>query len=546
MSSTRASSGARSATTCSSSRLPIPQRMRQRCSSARVAGSASSPTSASAASKCATAWAICRLPRRLRPARLWSSARSAAGWGAASAASNPRAASLHEPTASASSAAARTRASASASVIAAAAHEVVGDGARRAGRLLALLQHGGRARVQRAHGRRWFELVRGVLVDRMREHDGVAAVAQHARGDGLAHRVVDLVGLEPGQRAEERPFAFGGEHRGGDHDGAGRGAQPGQRRRDGRGHRVTGGSPRRTRGRRAVAPAGERVEQERVAAAGDREVARPVHRGARVELARQLDRLELGQHVQLHHRGARFAAQSGHTFGRTRRGIGAGRRQHQQRHLHVVEAEEEVAQQVDGGGVGPVDVVDEHHARCRLRVLEHQLGEREQLAGAVAFALVRSRRRSRRRRGGWRATPRHRRDPAGATGPSGHVTVERGEQRVAEGEVREVEVVVAATPQHRGVTAAGVVERRVGEARLPDPRFALDEHQVREAAEREVDARAQPAQLDPSPDQRARRRRRPLEGRARHRASVGGSANRWARSTLRSHAGPEHDAVTSP
>ena len=156
-----------------------------------------------------------------------------------------------------------------------AAHEVVRDGARRARGLLAFLQHGRGARVQRAHGRRRFELVRGVLVDRMREHDGVAAVEQHARGDGFAHRVADLLGLEPGQRAEELLLAFGGERHGGDHHGAGRGAQPGQRRRDGGGHRVTGGASGRTRGRRAVAPARERVEQERVAAARDRELRAP-------------------------------------------------------------------------------------------------------------------------------------------------------------------------------------------------------------------------------------------------------------------------------
>ena len=79
--------GSRSATTASISRVPMPQRMRQRCSSARVAASASGPAGRSAASKWATAWASCRLPRRLRPARRCSSASSAGGWGRVSAAS---------------------------------------------------------------------------------------------------------------------------------------------------------------------------------------------------------------------------------------------------------------------------------------------------------------------------------------------------------------------------------------------------------------------------------------------------------------------------
>ena len=38
------------------------------------------------------------------------------------------------------------------------------------------------------------------------------------------------------------------------------------------------------------------------------------------------------------------------------------------------------------------------------------------------------------------------------------------------------------------------------------PDFALDEHEVREAAEREIDPGAQPGQLGPPPDQRARHR----------------------------------------
>ncbi len=82
----------------------------------------------------------------------------------------------------------------------------------------------------------------------------------------------------------------------------------------------------------------------------------------------------------------------------------------------------------------------------------------------------------------------------------------RDEQRVAQRQVGEVEVVVAATAQHGGASTARVLERLLRESGLADPGFTLDEHQVGEAAEREIDPGAQPGQLGPTPDQRARHR----------------------------------------
>ncbi len=64
------------------------------------------------------------------------------------------------------------------------------------------------------------------------------------------------------------------------------------------------------------------------------------------------------------------------------------------------------------------------------------------------------------------------------------------EERVAQRQVGEIEVVVAPTPEHRRPPAAGVVERLLREAGLADARLALDDHQVTEAAEGDVDAGA--------------------------------------------------------
>ena len=165
-----------------------------------------------------------------------------------------------------------------------------------------------------------------------------------------------------------------------------------------------------------------------------------------------------------------------------------------------------MAEEVDGGGVGPVDVVDEHHGRRGAHVLEHEVGEGEELAGALAlddlgggvgerFAEV-------------GAGPLDHRDVGVAPAAGGEGVGDRGEEGVAEGEVGEVEAVVAAAALHRRPPPAGVFERLVGEAGLADARLALDDDEVREPAQREIDAGAQPGKFGPPPDQRARHRPR--------------------------------------
>ena len=169
----------------------------------------------------------------------------------------------------------------------------------------------------------------------------------------------------------------------------------------------------------------------------------------------------------------------------------------------VVEPEEDVAQEVDGGGVGPVDVVDEHHRGRGAHVLEHEVGQPEQLAGPLPLDRL-GRDVVRRFEFGVGTGPLDQRDVVVPTTLLPERARDRGEQRVAEGEVGEVEVVVAATAQHRGAPVTGVLERFLSEAGLADPRLAFDDHEVREAAERLVDAVAQPAQFGTSSDQRAR------------------------------------------
>ncbi len=170
----------------------------------------------------------------------------------------------------------------------------------------------------------------------------------------------------------------------------------------------------------------------------------------------------------------------------------------------VVEAEEEVAEEVDGGGVGPVDVVDEHHRRRGAHVLEHEVREREELAGALAlddlgggvgerFADV-------------GAGPLDHRDVVVAPAAGGEGVGDRGEEGVAEGEVGKVEAVVAAAALHRRPAPARVFERLVGEAGIADARLTLDDDEVREPAQREIDAAAEPGKFGPPPDQRARHR----------------------------------------
>ena len=67
-------------------------------------------------------------------------------------------------------------------------------------------------------------------------------------------------------------------------------------------------------------------------------------------------------------------------------------------------------------------------------------------------------------------------------------------------------MVVAAAPQDRGAPPAGVLECFLGETGLADPGLAFDEDEVGEPAQCEVDPGAQPCQLGPPPDQRARHR----------------------------------------
>ena len=166
----------------------------------------------------------------------------------------------------------------------------------------------------------------------------------------------------------------------------------------------------------------------------------------------------------------------------------------------VVEPEHEVAEQIDGGGVGPVDVVDEDDRRRGARVPEHEVGEREQRAGALALDHL--------------GCVGGRRFERVGPHPLEHLTVRRrtggvgdgDEQRVAQRQIREVEVVVAPPSQHRRPPPTGVAERLLREAGLADARLAFDDHQVAEAAERDVDAGPQPAQFGPPPDQRTRHR----------------------------------------
>ncbi len=296
-------------------------------------------------------------------------------------------------------------------------------------------------------------------------------------------------------------LGVGAEDRDGEHHARGVGRESVEGAGDGGDDRVRG---HRTEPGAAAAVARQRLHQERVASTRGGEVAGTVERRRGLALAEELGGLEGGQRVEVHHRGARFRAEAGHAVGGAGRRVGARGRQHEQWHLFVVDPEEEVTEEVDGGGVGPVDVVDEHHRRRGAHVLEHEVGEREQLAGALAlddlggvvgerFAEV-------------GPGPFDDGDVGGAVAERGQRFRHRGEQRVAQGQVGEVEAVVAATALHRGPASARVFECLVGEARLADSRLAFDDDEVREPAQREVDAGAQPGELGPPSDQRARHR----------------------------------------
>ena len=145
------------------------------------------------------------------------------------------------------------------------------------------------------------------------------------------------------------------------------------------------------------------------------------------------------------------------------------RRQHEQRHLLVVEAEEEVTEEVDGGGVGPVDVVDEEHGGRGAHVVEHEVGEGEQLAGALALDGVGGGVGGAVERGVGARPLDHR--EVGVTAACAEGVGHRDEERVAQRQVGEVEVVVAAAAQHRGPSTARVLERLLGESGLADPRL---------------------------------------------------------------------------
>ena len=157
-----------------------------------------------------------------------------------------------------------------------------------------------------------------------------------------------------------------------------------QRRADRRHHRVRGRRAQQ-RGRRALV-ADQRLDQQRVPATRGRPGRAPgrwdTRAAARAASSVASNRVS-GFRWTTAVRGSRRRRA---TPSAARRGrVGARRGQHQQRHVLVVEPEHEVAQQVDGGDVGPVDVVDEDDRRRGAGVLEHEAGEREQRAGALAL-----------------------------------------------------------------------------------------------------------------------------------------------------------------
>ena len=263
----------------------------------------------------------------------------------------------------------------------------------------------------------------------------------------------------------------------------------------------------------------EGFDEQRVAAAGRGDLAGPFQRRARVQRPRQLGGLEFGQGMKRHDRRARLGAEHGHGPGGAGPRVGARRRQHQQGNLLVIEAEEQVAEQIHRGGVGPVEVVDEEHARRVRCELDHQLGEGEELPGPLALDHF-----------GGLARTRFALGSGPDLGQEAHVVLpmgtrgegaaERGEQRLPQREVGEVEVLVAAAPQDRRSRPSGMGERFVGQSRLADALLPFDDHEVREATGDEIEAGAQPAQLHAPSDECARRGRRPSEHRGGHAATL--------------------------
>ena len=172
-----------------------------------------------------------------------------------------------------------------------------------------------------------------------------------------------------------------------------------------------------------------------------------------------------------------------------------------QRHRLVGHAEEEVADEIEGRPVGPVDVVDEHRGRSRPGGLDHEPGQGQHLPGVLAvprlaFGEVVEVQVAE------RTHAPEELHVALAAGTSPRAPGRAGANSASRsGQVREVEVLVAAAPNDGDAGRARADEELLHQAGLADAGVALDEDEMAVAAGREVEAGPQPAELPPPADQ---------------------------------------------
>ena len=191
----------------------------------------------------------------------------------------------------------------------------------------------------------------------------------------------------------------------------------------------------------------------------------------------------------------------------------AHRRHHEQ--LHRVRVLQHVREQQRGGGVRPLDVVEDQHHRVLARDERQQPRHGREQAVAVDLGLVLDRRHVRR-------VPPQRRDEAAELGQVGHqlgrevqrlpvrdAVLDGGDERL----VGHERLGVRAAEQHGRATRVDLAPELGRQPRLADPRLAGDEHELARALLGRRVARAQPRHRLHAADERpaadlARERRR--------------------------------------
>jgi hypothetical protein len=95
---------------------------------------------------------------------------------------------------------------------------------------------------------------------------------------------------------------------------------------------------------------------------------------------------------------------------------------------------------------------------------------------------------------------------------------ECAEHHLAQGQISEIETLVTATTEHRHARPTSVGHELLRYAALADAGLPVDEHQVRKAAPRQLQACPKPVELEPPSDERSGLTARNLARRRPHAA----------------------------